>query len=117
MNMFVTQYMIVDDGAKVVSCYLFTIHNPLQYNYIVAILSAGLLFYQISKVVQENRDRLGAASKLGGVSEGDASNFLRVTCSLCLHIIADLMSHSWVFSVANDMSTDGLGSSHLDVHI
>ena len=32
MNMFVTQYVVSDDGAKVVSCYLVTIHNPLQYN-------------------------------------------------------------------------------------
>ena len=83
----------------------------------MALLSAGLLFHQISRVVQENRDRLGAASKLGGVYEGDASNFSRVTCSLDLQMIADLMLHSWVLSVATDVSTDGFGSSHLDVHI
>ena len=68
-------------------------------------------------MVQDNRDRLGAASKLGGVSEGDASNFSRFTCALGLQIIADWMSHSWAFSVATDVSTDGFRSSHLDVHI
>ena len=75
MNMFVPQYVVADDGAKVMSCYLVTIANPLHYDYIVALLSAGLSFFQISRMVQENRDRLGATRKLGGVSEGDASNF------------------------------------------
>ena len=117
MNMFVTQYVVADDGTKVVYCYLVTIHNPLQYNYIVALLSDGLSFRQISRVVQENRDRLGSASKLGGVSEGDASKFLRVTCNLGLQMISELMSLSWAFSVENDVSTDGFGSSHLDVRI
>ena len=56
MNMFVPQYMVADDGAKVVSCYFVMIHNPLHYDCIVALLSAGLLFRQISRVVQENRD-------------------------------------------------------------
>ena len=69
MNMFVPQYVVSDDGAKVVPCYLVTIHNPLQYDYTMALLSSGLLFRQISLVVQENHDRLGAARKLGGVSE------------------------------------------------
>ena len=32
-------------------------------------------------------------------------------------MIADLMSHSWAFLVATDVSTDGFKSSHLDVHI
>ena len=117
MNMFVPQYMVADDGAKVVSCYLVTIHDPLQYDYILAILSAGLLFCQILRVVQENRDQLGAASKLGSLSEGDASNFSRVTCAISLQMISYLISHSWVFSVATGVSTDGFGRSHLDVHI
>ena len=32
MNMFVPQYVVADDSAKVVSCYLVTIHNTLQYD-------------------------------------------------------------------------------------
>ena len=68
MNMSVPQYVVAYDGAKVVSCYLVTIHNTLQYEYVVALLSAGLSFRQISRVVQENHDSLGADSKLGGVS-------------------------------------------------
>ena len=107
MNIFVAQYVVANNGAKFVSCYLVTIHNPLQYDYIVALLSAGLSFRQISRVVQDNHNLLGAASKLGGVSEGDTSNFSRVTCALGLQMIADLMSNSWVFSVANDVLTDG----------
>ena len=75
MNMFVPQYVVAHNGAKVVSCYLVTIHNPLQYDYIVALLSASLSFFHISGVVQENRDQLGAAIKLVGISEGDSSNF------------------------------------------
>ena len=117
MNMFVPQYMVADDGAKVVSCYLVTIHDPLQYDYILAILSAGLLFCQILRVVQENRDQLGASNKLGGVSEGDASNFLRVTCALGLQMIAHLMLHSWAFLVATDVLTNGFGTFHIDVRI
>ena len=116
-SMFVPQYVIAGDGAKVLSCYLVMINNLLQYDYIGALLSAGLSFCQISRVVQENRDRLGAASKLGGVSEGYASNFLRVTCNLSLQMIADLMSHSWAFLLATDVSTDGFVSSHLNVRI
>ena len=30
MNMFVPQYVVADDGTKVVSCYFVTIHNRLQ---------------------------------------------------------------------------------------
>ena len=52
MDMFVPQYVVADDGAKVVSCYFVTIHNPLQNDYIVALLSAGLLFRHIFRVVQ-----------------------------------------------------------------
>ena len=117
MNIFLPQYVVADDGTKVVSCYFVTIHNRLQYDYIVALLSAGLLFRQISRVVQENRDQLFIAIKLGGVSEGDDSNFLPVTCILGLQIIAELILHSWAFSVATDVLTEGFGSSHLDVRI
>ena len=42
---------------------------------------------------------------------------MRVTCTLNLQMISDLMSHSWAFSVATDMSMDGFGISHLDVRI
>ena len=110
MNMFVPQYVVANNGAKVVSCYFVMIHNPLQNDYIVALLSAGLLFCQISRVVQENRDQLFIAIKLGGVSEGDDSNFLRVTCTLGLQMIAELILHSWAFSVATDVSTEGLAA-------
>ena len=99
------------------SCYFIAIHNPLQYDYIVALLSAGLSFCQTLRVIQENRDILGASIKLGGVSEGDASNFSRITYALGIQMIADLMSHSWAFLVATDVSTDGFGSSHLDLRI
>ena len=44
-------------------------------------------------------------------------NFSRVICALGLQMIADLMSHSWEFLVATDVSMDGFRSSHLDVHI
>ena len=56
MNIFLPQYVVADDGTKVVSCYFVTIHNRLQYNYIVALISSGYLFPQILRVVQENRD-------------------------------------------------------------
>ena len=56
MDMFVPQYVVADNRAKVMSCYLVTIHNLLQYDYTMAFLSAGLLFRQISRVVQENHD-------------------------------------------------------------
>ena len=117
MDMLVPQYVVADDGAKVVSCYLVTINNPLQYNYSVALLSSGLSFLQILRVFQDNCDQLGATSKLGGVSEGDTSNFSRVTCTLGLQMITDLILHSWAFLMTTDVSTDGFGSSHLDVHI
>ena len=45
-----------DDASKVVSCYQVTISNPLQFDYMVSLLVAGLSFCQISQVVPENRD-------------------------------------------------------------
>ena len=44
MNMFVPQYVVADDGAKVLLGYFVTIHNPLQYDYMIALLSAGPSF-------------------------------------------------------------------------
>lgn len=72
MNVLVPQYVVADDGIKVASCYNVTIQNPMQFYYILSLLSSGLSFRQISSVVQENRDILGAAFKISCVSEGDA---------------------------------------------
>ena len=93
------------------------IQNLLQFNYVVSLLSAILSFRQISRVGQENYDRLGVAINMACVSDGDVSNFLRITWALGLQLIAYLMSRTWSFLVATDVSTDDLEKSHLDVRI
>lgn len=111
------QYVIEDDGSKVVSCYNVTIVNPLQFDYVVSLLAAGLLFRQISRVILENHDRLGCASKTHCLSDGEASCFSRIVFAVGLQIIADVMSKSWAFAVASDVSTNDFGNSYLDVRI
>ena len=71
VNMFVMQYMVINCGAKVVPCYIVTIHNPLQFNYIVSLLISGLTFRHIIGLVQRNHNRLGIYGNISYVFEGD----------------------------------------------
>ena len=71
VNVFVLQYMVINCGFKVVPCYIVKIHDPLQFNYIVLLLSTGLMFCHILGVVQDNRNRLSISSKISCVSEGN----------------------------------------------
>lgn len=117
MDMFEPQYETAVDGSKSVSCYKVTVADPLQFDSVVSLLAAGLSFRQISRVVRENRDRFGSASKAGCLSDGEASCLSRIVCAVGLQIIADLMERSWAFAVVSDISTDNFGSSHLDTRI
>jgi hypothetical protein len=114
---FKPEYVNAEDGTKIMSCYKVTISNPLQFDYVVSLLAAGLSFRQVSRVVLENRDRLGCASKTGCLSDGEASCFSRIACAVGLQILSDLMKKSWAFAVASDVSTDDFGNSHLDVRV
>ena len=117
MQVFVPQLVTENDGTKIVSCYTVVIANILQFDYVVCLLGAGLSFRQIARVVQENRDRLGCASKTGCVSEGEVSCFARIVCAIGLQIIADIMSTTWAFAIGSDVATDDFGHSHLDVRV
>jgi hypothetical protein len=117
MKVFVPAYVNESDGSKTISCYRVTINNTLQFDYVVSLLATGLSFRQISRVVRENRKRLGCASKTGCVSDGEASSFSRIVCAFGLQILSDLMSRSWAFAVASDVSTDGFGHHHLGVWV
>ena len=68
-------------------------------------------------MIQENRDRLGCASKTGCISDGEVSCFARIVCAVGLQIIADIMSRTWAFAVGSDVATDDFGHSHLDVRV
>ena len=74
-----------------VSCYQVTLSNPLQLDYVVSLLSAGMSFRQISQVVLENRDQIGSALNTGCVSEGEASFFSMIVCSVGLQVLADVI--------------------------
>lgn len=117
MEAFKPEYEVTEDGSKVVACYKVTVPNPLQFDYVVSLLAAGLSFRQISRVVLENRDRLGCASKTGCLSDGEASCYSRIVCAVGLQILSDLMKKSWAFAVASDVCTDDFGNSHLDVRV
>lgn len=117
MSFFVPQNFVSDDGTRVLLCYTVNFNNPSQLDYIFSLLGAGISFSQITRVFQENQNRLGVAGKLCCVSEGDSSNIARITCALGRQMIAYLMSQSWAFSVATDVSQDYFGESHLDVRI
>jgi hypothetical protein len=110
MKVFEPAYVIESDGSKTISCYRVTINNALQFDFVVSLLTAGLSFCQISRVVRENRQRLGCASKTGCISDGNV-------CAVGLQILSDLMSRSWAFAVASDVSTDAFGQSQLDVRV
>lgn len=114
MNIFVPHYAVADDGAKVISCFAVTIWRPVQFDYVVSLLSFILSFRLISKAYQENLVRLGAAIKIDSVFERDAYNVSRITCALGLQIIAPLMDRRRALSVAADVSTDDFGRSHVD---
>jgi hypothetical protein len=117
MQVFVPQHVMLDDGSQDVSCYTVEILNVLQFDYVVSLLGAGLSFRQIARVIQENRDRLGCASKTGCISDGEVSCFARIVCAVGLQIIADIMSRTWAFAVGSDVATDDFGHSHLDVRV
>ena len=54
-----------DDASKVVSCYHVALSNPLQFDYVVSLIAAGLSIRQILQVVLENHDQLGSACVYG----------------------------------------------------
>jgi hypothetical protein len=116
-NVFEPEYVIETDGSKTMSCYRVTINNALQFEYVVSLLAASLTFRQISRVLRENRERLGCASKTGCVTDGEASSFSRIVCAVGLQILSDLISRSWAFAVSSDVSIDAFGQSHLDVRL
>jgi hypothetical protein len=116
-NVFEPEYVIENDGSKTMSCYRVTINNALQFDYVVSLLAAGLTFRQISRVVRENRERLGCASKAGCVSDGEASSFSGIVCAVGLQILSDLISRSRAFAVSSEVSIDAFGQSHLDVRL
>jgi hypothetical protein len=117
MKVFEPAYVIESDGSKSISCYRVTINNALQFDCVVSLLAAGLSFRQISRVVRENRERLGCASKTGCVSDAETSSFSRIVCAVGLQILSDLISRIWAFAVASDVSTDAFGHSHLDKRV
>lgn len=86
------------------------IPNTAQFACVVLLLrAAGLLFAKYQKFLKRT------AIAIGCVSEGDGSNFARITYATCLQMLGDLMPRNWSLSVATDVSTDDFGSSHLDV--
>jgi hypothetical protein len=105
---------LAEDYKKEVVGYTGKIKNQVQFDYVVSLVSAGLMFQQVSAVVKKNHDHLGAASKSGCVSLGEASSFARIVCALSLDIINELMNKTWAFAIAADVSTDDFGNSHLD---
>lgn len=117
MEVFTPQLVAADDGSQIVSCYTVSIPNILQFDYVISLLGAGLSFRQISRVVRENRDRLGCASKTGCISDGEVSCFARIVCAIGLQIISEIMSRSWAFAVGSDVATNDFGHSHLDVRV
>jgi hypothetical protein len=117
MRVFTPQQVTADDGSQIISCYSVSIPNILQFDYVVSLLAAGLSFRQIARVVRENRDRLGCASKTGCLSDGEVSCLARIVCAIGLQIISDIMTRAWAFAVGSDVATDDFGHSHLDVRI
>ena len=75
---------IDDNASNVVSCYKVTLPNPLQFDYMVSLINAALIFRQISQVALENRNQIGYAVRTGCVSEGKASCFSRIVCAVGL---------------------------------
>ena len=75
---------IDDNASNVVSCYKVTLPNPLQFDYMVSLIDAALIFRQISQVALENRNQIGYAVRTGCVSEGKASCFSRIVCAVGL---------------------------------
>ncbi|CAN8075386.1 unnamed protein product [Agarophyton chilense] len=117
VDVFVPQYEVAENRARIGSCCTVVIWNRVQFDYAVSLLSAGLSFRQISKVVKDNRDRLGAAGTIGCVCKGDASKFAPITCVFGLQILDDMMWHNCAYSLATAVSTNDFGNSHLDVRI
>ena len=78
-----------------VSCYQVTLSNPLQFDYVPALLAAGLSFCQISQLVLDNRGQLGCEVKTGCVSEGKASCFSRIVCAVGLQVLVDVIGQAW----------------------
>jgi hypothetical protein len=105
---------LAEDDKKEVVGYTVKIKIQVQFDYVVSLLSAGLTFQQVSPVVRQNRDHLGAVSKSGCVSPGEASNFARIVYVLSLDTISELMNKTWAFAIAADVSTEDFGNSHLD---
>ena len=117
LDAFKPVFEVSEDGSKVVTCYKVEIPNPLQFDYVVSLLSAGLTFCQISQVVRENRNQLGCVSKTGCLSDGKALCFSCIVYAVGLQILSNLMKASWAFPVATDGSTNDFGNSHLDVQV
>jgi hypothetical protein len=117
MKAFVPNFNLRDNGSKQLIDYRVITHNRIQLDYVASLLAAGLSFQQISRVIKENRERLGTGAKTGCVSPGDASSLARIICAVCLQMISDLMYATWAFAIAADVSTDNSGSSHLDTRI
>ncbi|CAN8074507.1 unnamed protein product [Agarophyton chilense] len=117
VDVLVLQYEVAENRARIGSCCTVVIFNPVKFDYAVSLLSDGLSFRRISKVVKDNRDRVGAAGVIGCVCDGDASNFAPITCAFRLQILDDMMWYNWAYSLATAVSTNDFGNSHLDVRI
>jgi hypothetical protein len=60
--------------------------NPIQFEYVVSLLTAGLSIQQISRVEQENCDSLGTAQKKGCVSSGQDFESSYSLCTVALKL-------------------------------
>lgn len=95
--------------------YRIQIKNPAQFHLVVDYVSVGASFRMASEILRMTRERTGLAS-IGRESEGKVASYVRFVCALNLQRLSELLSTSWTFSVAMDMSTH-LSTSYLDVRV
>lgn len=97
--------------------YIVHIKNNSQLNHVLELLSAGISFCQVSKVVHSDRENFGTAAKVGCTSLGEASNFLCLACAIGLQAMVEIMQSCWAFFIKTDKSNDEDEDPHLDLTI
>ncbi|KAI2498048.1 hypothetical protein MHU86_16421 [Fragilaria crotonensis] len=95
--------------------YLATVRSKLQFYSCIKMVSSGLSFRQVSKVMQDMKETLRLAT-LGSMSPQKVSSYVRIACAANLQTISAILKDSWAFSIALDGGNKS-DTSYLDVRL
>lgn len=109
-------FVPVKNEAGEVESYMMTTKNKTQFDHVRELFAASMSFRQVSKVVKSNRKIFEAVLKLQPVSPGKAATLTRITCTIGLQTLSDIMKSLWSFAIDTDESNSN-GDSHLDCRI